>query len=135
MSLSTKHKISAPALGQIVTLPDQPTSGDYLPTGTTVSRASYPELDAAYPHPKLPSSGYTGLTWTQRTMPTSTTWHDGAFGNGVYVAIALDSTIAATSTNGIFVVNSDGNIAISYSGDPSLARLGDATPNKYMRVK
>ena len=35
------------------------------------------------------------------TMPSSASWSAAAFGNGVFVAIAYNGTVAATSTNGI----------------------------------
>lgn len=41
-------------------------------------------------------------SWTSRTLPSSSDWQAFAFGNGVFVAIALGfTTAAATSTDGI----------------------------------
>src|SRR5204863_226960 len=43
-----------------------------------------------------------GLTWTQRTMPSSSQWNSVIYGNGLFVAIAGGpSTTAATSPDGI----------------------------------
>jgi surface protein len=42
-----------------------------------------------------------GITWTQRTLPTSTAWQSIAYGNGTFVLIGSGSSIAATSTDGI----------------------------------
>jgi hypothetical protein len=44
-------------LGAIIEFQSPPTNGKYLLTGTLVSRASYPELSIAFPHPKLSNAG------------------------------------------------------------------------------
>lgn len=41
------------------------------------------------------------VTWTLRTLPSSSAWRSVAFGNGVFVALSNTSTNAATSTDGI----------------------------------
>jgi hypothetical protein len=41
-----------------------------------------------------------GINWTGRTMPLNRNWRVG-YGNGVFVAVATDSTDAASSTDGI----------------------------------
>ena len=42
-----------------------------------------------------------GVNWTQRTLPTSTSWRSVTFGGSTFVAVAFFSAIAATSANGI----------------------------------
>jgi hypothetical protein len=42
-----------------------------------------------------------GMTWTQRTMPSSQSWVAAAYGNGMYVAVAYGGTVAAYSTDGV----------------------------------
>lgn len=42
-----------------------------------------------------------GLTWTERTLPSTANWIDVAYGNGVFTAIAYNDSKAATSTDGI----------------------------------
>ena len=42
-----------------------------------------------------------GDVWTQRALPVSADWRSVAYGNGVFVAVAYISSIAATSTDGI----------------------------------
>ncbi len=42
-----------------------------------------------------------GSTWVQRTLPANVKWTSVAYGNGTFVAVAYDSTIAATSPDGI----------------------------------
>jgi len=47
------------------------------------------------------ASSTDGITWTQRTLPSSLNWYSVAYGGGVFVAVAYSSTDAATSTDGI----------------------------------
>ncbi len=42
-----------------------------------------------------------GSVWTARTMPSSQQWKSVTYGNGLFVAVAQSSSIAASSTNGI----------------------------------
>ena len=44
--------------------------------------------------PSLPS-------WTQTTLPASTSWQSVTYGNGKFVAVAYGSTFAAYSDDGI----------------------------------
>lgn len=51
------------------------------------------------------ASSTDGTTWTSRTMPSSQAWSGVAYGNGTFVAVALNPTglgqmVWATSTNG-----------------------------------
>ena len=62
-----------------------------------------------------------GVTWTNRTMPSSQRWKSVAYGNGVFVAIVQNSAVAATSPDGITwtarTLPSSGNrIAIAFGG-------------------
>jgi hypothetical protein len=45
--------------------------------------------------------GGNGLIWTARTLPSSADWYSVTYGNGVFVAVAQNSTAAATSPDGI----------------------------------
>jgi hypothetical protein len=38
-----------------------------------------------------------GITWTQRTLPTSTNWVSVTFGNSTFVSVSEVTSIAATS--------------------------------------
>ena len=51
----------------------------------------------------LPTSGWSTFDkeWVQTTLPANRKWHDVAYGDGKYVAVAYDSDIGAYSTNGI----------------------------------
>ena len=42
-----------------------------------------------------------GITWTQRTLPTSAAWKSVAYGNGLFVTAASGGTLAATSLDGV----------------------------------
>lgn len=42
-----------------------------------------------------------GVTWTQRTLPSSANWSKVAYGNGIWVAITADMSAMATSPDGI----------------------------------
>ena len=46
-------------------------------------------------------SDWAGFAATQRTLPASANWHDIAYGNGTFAAVAFNSSIAATSADGI----------------------------------
>ena len=102
------------AVGQIVRLPTDATmpsdgSAVYLRSGILTPDEEYPD----YPY-WLPRYG--GITWTQRALPVSTGWQSVTYGNGVFVAVAGSSAIAATSP-----VNLIGTEAY--------------TKNEYVRVK
>ena len=64
--------------------------------GAQYLRASYPAVEGLLPPPPAD-----GVTWTQRTLPTSANWYSVTYGNGVFVAVASGSSTAATSTDGI----------------------------------
>ena len=102
------------AVGQIVRLPTDatmPSDGDavYLRSGVLTSGDAYPD----YPY-WLPRYG--GITWTQRALPASTTWRSVTYGNGLFVAVATSSAIAATSKAGLIGIET-------------------YTKNEYVRVK
>ena len=87
------------AVGQIVRLltdATMPSDGDavYLRSGVMASDDDYPDYPSWLPR-------YGGITWTQRTLPVSATWQSVTYGNGVFVAVANSSAIAATSPDGI----------------------------------
>jgi hypothetical protein len=42
-----------------------------------------------------------GVTWTVRTLPSSSSWTSVTYGNGVFVAVTTGSTTAATSPDGV----------------------------------
>ncbi|HNI94881.1 MAG TPA: putative Ig domain-containing protein [Leptospiraceae bacterium] len=42
-----------------------------------------------------------GSSWTTRTLPLSRDWQTVAYGNGIFAAITINSTTAATSADGI----------------------------------
>ena len=109
--------------------------------GASYLRASYPAVEGL-----LPSQVADGITWAQRTLPASAGWYSVTYGNGVFVAVAYGSTIAATSPdgvtwtqrtlpastnwfsvtygNGVFVAVAYGStIAASNSGDPTKFRV------------
>ena len=83
------------AVGQIVRLPTDatmPSDGDavYLRSGVLTSGDAYPDYPSWLPR-------YGGITWTQRTLPVSGNWFSVTYGGGVFVAVAYNSAIAATS--------------------------------------
>lgn len=41
------------------------------------------------------------LNWDSSTMPVSAKWYDSCYGNGMFVAVATESSIAAYSTDGV----------------------------------
>ena len=47
------------------------------------------------------ASSTDGITWTERTMPSSDYWSSVAFGNSTFVAVADSSSSATSSTDGI----------------------------------
>ena len=102
------------AVGQIVRLPTDatmPSDGDavYLRSGVMASGDDYPDYPSWLPR-------YGGITWTQLAMPVSTNWQSVTYGNGLFVAVASSSAIAATSP-----VN--------------LIGMDTYTKNEYVRVK
>lgn len=42
-----------------------------------------------------------GVTWTARTLPTSSIWRSVTYGNGIFLALSNTGTNAATSTDGM----------------------------------
>ena len=42
-----------------------------------------------------------GAAWVQQTLPATASWSSVAYGNGIYVAVAFASSIAATSPDGV----------------------------------
>ena len=61
--------------------------------GSVYLRSSYPAVEALLPTPPAD-----GVTWTQRTLPTSTNWYSVTYGGGLFVAVAYSSTNAATNS-------------------------------------
>ena len=61
--------------------------------GSVYLRSSYPAVEALLPTPPAD-----GVTWTGRTLPTSTNWYSVTYGGGLFVAVAYSSTIAATNS-------------------------------------
>src|SRR5258708_28368085 len=51
--------------------------------------------------PIATSTPIPGSSWTARTLPSSQNWSSVTYGNGVFVAVAYNSTVAATSPDGI----------------------------------
>ena len=47
------------------------------------------------------ASSTDGITWAQRTLPSTGNWRPVTYGNGVFVALAYGSTTAASSTDSI----------------------------------
>ena len=87
-NISTFNSLSKLPLGSIIKMGDTPSDGEFLPTGSVVSRASYPEFNTAFPHPKAMSPGVGA--WIQRTSTTLTApavWSSIAYANGVFVAV------------------------------------------------
>ena len=102
------------AVGQIVRLPTDATmpsdgSAVYLRSGILTSAEEYPDYPSWLPR-------YSGITWTQRALPVSTGWQSVTYGNGVFVAVAYNSAIAATSP-------------------ANLIGMDAYTKNEYVRVK
>ena len=102
------------AVGQIVRLPTDATmpsdgSAVYLRSGILTSGEAYPDYPSWLPR-------YGGIKWTQRALPASTTWQSVPYGNGVFVAVASGSPIAATSKAGLIGIET-------------------YTKNEYVRVK
>ena len=62
-----------------------------------------PQKTGAIQSGVLPTTGWDILDkeWTQTTLPANRNWHDVAYGDGKYVAVAYDSDTGAYSTNGI----------------------------------
>ena len=142
------------AVGQIVRLPTDATmpsdgSAVYLRSGILTSDEEYPDYPSWLPR-------YGGITWTQRAMPVSTAWYSVTYGNGVFVAVAYSSTIAATSPDGITwtqralpasaawqsVAYGNGvfatvayNSAIAATSPDNLIGIAAYTKNEYVRVK
>jgi hypothetical protein len=42
-----------------------------------------------------------GITWTQRSLPATSTWQSVCFGGGLFVALTSSDSVAATSPDGI----------------------------------
>ena len=77
-----------------------PMDGTWLACdGSVYLQASYAALYAELG--LLANSPDSAGAWTQRTLPTSASWRSVTYGNGVFVAVAVSSTIAATSPDGI----------------------------------
>lgn len=47
------------------------------------------------------SSATPNMLWTSGTLPTANPWRSVAYGNGVFVAITFNNTVAATSPDGL----------------------------------
>ena len=62
-----------------------------------------PQKTGAIQSGVLPTSGWSTFDkeWVQTTLPANRSWHDVAYGDGKYVAVAYDSDTGAYSTNGI----------------------------------
>ena len=102
------------AVGQIVRLPTDATmpsdgSAVYLRSGILTSGEEYPDYPSWLPR-------YGGITWTQRALSASTTWQSVTYGNGLFVAVAYNSAIAATAKTGLIGIET-------------------YTKNEYVRVK
>ncbi|MCZ2397822.1 MAG: hypothetical protein LC100_14930, partial [Chitinophagales bacterium] len=77
-----------------------PTDGTWLACDSSVYlQASYPALYAELG--LLANSPDNAGAWTQRGLPANTNWNSVTYGNGVFVAVAQGSSIAATSPDGI----------------------------------
>lgn len=70
-----------------------PTTTTYKITGTNSNGSTSTDIGI-----QITSNG---SVWTQRTLPSSRRWMSVAFGNGVFVAVAYASNVAATSSDGI----------------------------------
>ena len=67
---------------------------------TTVETAS--PMFVAITSSTMAASSTDGITWTERTLPSSVvSWWSVTYGGGLFVAVGLSSTIAASSTDGI----------------------------------
>ena len=102
------------AVGQIVRLPTDatmPSDGDavYLRSGVLVQDSGYPNYPSWLPR-------YGGVAWTQRVLPVSSGWQSVTYGDGMFVAVAYGSAIAATSP-------------VNFIG------MDAYTKNEYVRVK
>ena len=116
-SLSLLFGGSSTQVGEMVFLPsDKPlitnATREFLRSGVIVEGTAYPTFPSWLTQP------IGGVLWTQRTLPASADWQSVTYGNGVFVAVARSSTIAATS-------------------DLSKAMIGALkyTPNLYLRIK
>jgi hypothetical protein len=94
-NLSNLLSVDAYPLGAVASFRSAPTDGKWLPTGTTISRASYPALSAAFPDPLLggPGNASAASAWTLRTNPGAAPC---SFGNGVFIAMSATNTKTST---------------------------------------
>ena len=84
-------------VGDILTTARDPGPKYLLADGASYLRTAWPEVS-----PLLPNGGNVPFTtWTQRTLPASATWYSITYGNGLFVAVALGSAVAATSPDGV----------------------------------
>jgi len=97
VSTKWKNLSSAFQAGDVLTTARTLAAPDWLKCdGAQYLRASYPAVEGL-----LPSPPADGTTWAQRTLPTSASWQSVTYGNGVFVAVAYGSSIAATSPDGV----------------------------------
>gem|GEM_PF-1267732 len=83
-------------VGDILTTARNPGSKYLSADGASYLRTAWPELS-----PMLPDGGSQPFTaWTARTLPAGN-WYAVAYGNGVFVAVARGSNVAATSPDGM----------------------------------
>ena len=83
----------APTTSGPVTVVEVVPTGTITPTPTNISTVTVTPTATLTPIP--------GLTWTARTLPRSQNWSSVTYGNGVFVAVAYGSAVAATSPDGI----------------------------------
>jgi hypothetical protein len=69
-------------------------SGDLDPVPT-------PTFVAVSSNSSTAASSTDGITWTERTLPSSGNWFSVTYGNNTFVAVVYYSTSAASSTDGI----------------------------------
>jgi hypothetical protein len=91
--------IQSSAIGDLLTTANSPGSNWLLCNSAVYLQSSYSALYTKLG--LLSNSDSGGITWTARTLPSSSNWRSVTYGNGVFVAVAVSSTIAATSPDGI----------------------------------
>jgi hypothetical protein len=86
-----------------ITITSQPSSQTASGGAATfsVAASSAPAGTPAYQWQKAEFVPARSAAWVQRTLPSSQAWSAVAYGGGVFAAVAINSNVAASSTDGL----------------------------------